>query len=192
MKLFLKGERCYTDRCSFERRGYPPGVHGQGRRKLSEYGIQLREKQKIKRVYGLMEKQFHLTFERAVRMKGITGTTLIQLLESRLDSVVYRLGFSTTRAQARQLVRHGHIRVGNRRVDIPSYRVPVGADVSVREKSRKMVTISEALEAAQRRPMPSWLTLDRETFTGRMETLPVREEITTPMEEQLVVELYSR
>ena len=191
-KLFLKGERCYTDKCAVERRPYPPGVHGQGRIKLSNYGLQLREKQKIRRVYGVLERQFRLYFARAERQKGITGSNLLGLLERRLDNVIYRLGFAVSRPDARQLVRHGHILVNGRKVDIPSFLVNVNDKIEVREKSRKSLRIQGALEAAGRRPSPSWLSVDAANFAGTVSGLPVRDEITLPMNEQLVVELYSR
>jgi small subunit ribosomal protein S4 len=192
-KLYLKGDRCYSDKCAVERRAFPPGQHGQSRRgKMSDYGLQLREKQKVKRIYGLAEKQFKLTYKRAARMKGVTGHNLLMLLELRLDNVVYRLGFASSRAQARQWVRHGHILVNGRRVDIPSARVKVGDVVAVREKSRKIPQIVESLEAVARRTVPSWLELDAENFSGTVKALPSREELTMPMQEQLIVELYSR
>ncbi len=192
-KLYLKGDRCYSDKCAVERRAFPPGQHGQSRRgKMSDYGLQLREKQKVKRIYGLAERQFKLTYQRAARMKGVTGHNLLMLLELRLDNVVYRLGFASSRAQARQWVRHGHILVNGRRVDIPSARVKVGDVVAVREKSRKIPQIVESLEAVARRTVPSWLELDAENFSGTVKALPSREELTMPMQEQLIVELYSR
>ena len=192
MKLFLKGERCFTDKCAADRRQYAPGQHGQARSKLSEYGIQLREKQKIRRIYGVLERQFRLYFERAERMRGITGSNLISLLERRLDNVVFRLGFSMSRSEARQMVRHGHILVNGRKVNIPSFLVKVGDKVEVREKSRKIQRIADSLGAVSRRPMPSWLDLDKAAFAGAVRAMPVREELTLQMNEQLVVELYSR
>lgn len=191
-KLFLKGERCFTDKCAIERRPYPPGQHGQGRIKHSDYGLQLREKQKMRRIYGILERQFRLYFDKAEGQRGITGTNLISLLERRLDNAVYRLGFAVSRPDARQMVRHGHILVNGRRVNIPSFLVKAGDKVEVREKSRKMTRVVGAVESAGRRPMPSWLSLDAENFAGQIVSLPVREEITLPMNEQLVVELYSR
>ncbi len=192
-KLYLKGDRCYSDKCAVERRAFPPGQHGQSRRgKMSDYGLQLREKQKVKRIYGLAEKQFKLTYKRAARMKGVTGHNLLMLLELRLDNVVYRLGFASSRAQARQWVRHGHVQVNGRRVNIPSARVKPGDVVSVREKSRKIPQIVESLEAVARRTVPTWLELDAENFSGTVKALPSREELTMPMQEQLIVELYSR
>ncbi len=191
-KLFLKGDRCYTEKCSFERRGYPPGQHGQGRIKFSEYGLQLREKQKIKRIYGLLEKQFRQLFEKADRTKGITGSNLLSMLERRLDNVAYRSGFANSRAEARQLVRHGHFAVNGKRVDIPSFMIGKGDVVEVREGSRPVARIGGALEAVKRREIPQWLELDATTFKARIRDLPVRDDITAPMEERLVVELYSK
>ena len=191
-KLFLKGDRCYTDKCAFERRGYPPGQHGQGRIKFSEYGLQLREKQKIKRTYGLLEKQFRSLFEKAENMKGITGHTLLSMLERRLDNVVYRSGFANSRAEARQLVRHGHLAVNGRRVNIPSYMVSKGDSVEVKEKSQKVARIAGALESVKRREIPQWLELDAAQMTARVRDLPARDDVTAPMEERLVIELYSK
>jgi small subunit ribosomal protein S4 len=192
LKLFLKGERCYTDKCAIERRNYPPGQHGQGRPKFSEYSIQLREKQKVKRIYGLLEKQFRRTFAEAARTKGITGETLLVLLERRLDSVAYRLGFASSRAEARSLVRHGHIFVNGKKVNIPSYTVRAGDVVSVKEPSRQMGRILSAMEGAQRRGVPEWAEVDRETYSGRIKVLPSRSDITMPINEKLIVELYSK
>ena len=192
LKLFLKGERCYTDKCAIERRNYPPGEHGQGRTKFSEYSVQLREKQKLRRMYGVLEGQFRRYFEMADRAKGVTGETLLQLLERRLDNIVYRIGFATSRSEARQLVRHGHFRVNGRKVDIPSYLVRPGDAVSVRERSQKVARIQEALELAQRRGIPDWLEVDPQTCSGRIKTLPVRSDLTMPINEKLVVELYSK
>lgn len=193
LKLFLKGDRCYSDKCAFDRRSYAPGDHGQRRRgKISDYGIQLREKQKIKRMYGLSEKQFRLFFEGAERKKGITGTNLLVMLERRLDNVVYRLGFVNSRSQGRHFVKHNHMLVNGKKVNIPSYRVKVGDVVEVREKSRKVQPISDALEAVVRRGIPQWLELEKENFKGTIKDLPAREDLTMPMQEQLVVELYSK
>ena len=191
-KLFLKGERCYTDKCSFERRKDPPGDHSKMRRKEKEYGKQLREKQKIRSLYGVLERQFRLYFERAERMKGVTGANLLILLERRLDNVVYRLGFASSRAEARQLVAHGHFNVNGRKVNIPSYMVSPGDQIELRERSREIKRIVEALEAGSRRPMRSWLELDAAAFRGSMQAMPVREEFEMDLDEQLVVELYSR
>ena len=191
-KLFLKGDRCNTDKCSFERRGYPPGQHGQGRIKFSEYGLQLREKQKIKRIYGLAEKQFRNLFEHAERMKGVTGSNLLSMLERRLDNVAYRSGFANSRSEARQLVRHGHFVVNGRRVNIPSFLVRKGDTVEIHEKSRNVARIAGALEAVKRREIPQWLELDSTSLKSRIRDLPSRDDITAPMEERLVVELYSK
>jgi small subunit ribosomal protein S4 len=180
MKLFLKGERCYTDKCAIERRNYPPGEHGQGRPKFSEYSLQLREKQKVKRMYGLLENQFRRTFTEAARTKGITGETLLVLLERRLDNVAYRLGFASSRAEARLLVRHGHILVNGRRVNIPSFTVRVGDVVSVKESSRQITRVTSAMEGAQRRGVPDWADVDRDACSGRIKILPARSDITMP------------
>jgi len=193
MKLFLKGDRCHTDKCAIERRNYAPGQHGQGRVKVSDYGTQLREKQRVKRTYGLLEKQFRDYFKKADRTKGVTGETLLVMLERRLDSIVYRLGFSTSRNEARQLVRHGHFLVNGRKVDIPSFQVRLGDVIEVREKSREVVCINEALDGVMRRGIPSWVELERDAFKGTVKTLPIRAEMTTPVfQEQLIVELYSK
>jgi small subunit ribosomal protein S4 len=192
LKLFLKAERCYTDKCAFERTSYPPGQHGTRRSKFSEYGQQLREKQKVRRLYGLQERQFRLTFARADRMKGVTGETLLRLLEQRLDNMVYRLGFASTRAEARQIVGHRHVTVDGRIVNIPSYVVKPGQEIALKESSRKCERFQENLERSQARTLLSWLELDRANFTGRVTGLPIREELTTPIEEQLIVEFYSR
>jgi small subunit ribosomal protein S4 len=192
LKLFLKGERCYTDKCAIERRNYPPGEHGQGRPKFSEYSIQLREKQKVKRMYGLLEKQFRRTFAEAARTRGITGETLLILLERRLDSVAYRLGFASSRAEARTLVRHGHIQVNGKKVNIPSYTVRAGDVISVKEQSRQMARVVSALEGSQRRGVPDWAEVDREAFSGRIKILPSRGDVTMPINEKLIVELYSK
>ena len=192
-KLFLKGDRCHTDKCSLERRNYAPGQHGQGRTKVTDYGTQLRAKQKVKRTYGLVEKQLRATFDKADRMKGVTGENLLMLLERRLDSMVYRMGFATSRNEARLLVRQGHFLVNGRKVNIPSYLVRVGDVVELKEKSRKIVRINEALDGVMRRGIPSWVELERDAFKGTVKTLPVREEMTTPeFQEHLIVELYSK
>jgi small subunit ribosomal protein S4 len=192
LKLFLKGERCYTDKCAIERRNYPPGEHGQGRSKFSEYAVQLREKQKVKRMYGLMERQFRRYFSLAETARGITGETLLLLLEQRLDNMIYRMGFATSRAEARQLVRHGHFLVDGRKVDIPSYLLRPGQIVTVHERSRAVARILEALEQAERRGVPDWLEVQREAFSGRVKALPARADLTMPINEKLVVELYSK
>jgi len=192
MKLFLKGDRCFKDKCAIERRKYPPGQHGRRRSKLLGYGIQLREKQKVKRIYGLLEQPFRLTFQRAERRKGITGANLLQELERRLDSVVYSLGFAASRAQARQLVRHGHVTVNGRKVTIPSARVSKGYVVAIKDKSRSNEQIKASVETARARGVPAWLDLSPETFSGTVLELPNREDIKLPIQEQLIVELYSK
>ncbi|MBW1696700.1 MAG: 30S ribosomal protein S4 [Deltaproteobacteria bacterium] len=193
LKLFLKGDRCYSDKCAFDRRGYPPGQHGQSRRgKISDYGIQLREKQKVKRMYGLSENQFRLFFKRAERQAGITGTNLLVLLERRLDNVVYRLGFVNSRSQGRHFVRHNHFLVNGKKVNIPSYQVQMNDVIEVREKSRNIKAIEEAMEAVARRGVPQWLDLEKENYRGVVKAFPVREDITMPIQEQLIVELYSK
>jgi small subunit ribosomal protein S4 len=193
MKLFLKGERCYSDKCAIEKRNVPPGQHGRARRaKIVGYGIQLREKQKVKRTYGVLENQFRRYFEAADRQKGITGQLLLQMLERRLDNVVYRLGFATSRAQGRQLVRHGHFTVNGRKVDIPSYQIRQGEVVAVRASSVENVTIQHAVEEVKGRGIPEWLTMEATGLAGRVSQLPTREQINLPVEEQLIVELYSK
>ncbi|MBW2061682.1 MAG: 30S ribosomal protein S4 [Deltaproteobacteria bacterium] len=192
MKLFLKGDRCYSDKCAYERRSYPPGMHAQRRRKVSDYGVQLREKQKVKRMYGLQEKQFRSYFTKAERQKGITGTNLLILLERRLDNVVYRLGYASSRSQARQLVTHKHLTVNSRSVNIPSYLIKQGDIVVLKEKSRQLGQIQESLTAVARRGIPQWLELDKDSFSGVIKALPTREDLTMPIEEQLIVELYSK
>ena len=193
IKLFLKGDRCYSDKCAFDRRSYAPGEHGQRRRgKISDYGIQLREKQKVKRMYGLSEKQFHLFFEKADRQKGITGTNLLVLLERRLDNVVYRLGFVNSRNQGRHFVRHNHFLVNGKKVNIPSYLIKVGDEITLREKSAKVQSIADSIEAVVRRGVPQWLELAKDQMKGVVKNLPVREDLTMPMQEQLIVELYSK
>ena len=193
LKLFLKGERCYTDKCAIERRGYPPGQHGQARgRKPTEYSVQLREKQKLKRVYGALEGPFRRLFARAERGRGITGENLMVLLESRFDNMIYIMGFATSRAAARQLIGHGHFTVNGRRVTIPSYTVKAGDEVQVREKSRKITRIQESVELAQRRGVPEWLEVRMDSFSATVRALPERSEITLPINEQLIVELYSK
>jgi small subunit ribosomal protein S4 len=193
MKLFLKGERCYTDKCAIEKRNVPPGQHGRARKaKMVGYGVQLREKQKVKRTYGILENQFRRYFESADRQKGITGQLLLQMLERRLDNVVYRLGFATSRPQARQLVRHGHFTVNGKKVDIPSFAVRLGDMVAVRSTSATNVTIQHATEEVKGRGVPEWLLLDLGALSGRISALPTREQINLPVEEQLIVELYSK
>jgi small subunit ribosomal protein S4 len=194
MKLFLKGERCHSEKCAIEKRNFVPGQHGKDRKaKIVGYGLQLREKQKTKRVYGLLETQFRNNFEKAAHMKGITGENLLGLLERRLDSVIYRMGLATSRAQARQVVRHGHIQVNGRKVDIPSFTVKPGDDVSVRETSKENPTILAAREATAHAPSPSWMDVDRDNLRGKISSLPRRDELVQiPINEQLIVELYSK
>lgn len=193
LKLFLKGDRCYGDKCAFERRPYAPGQHGQRRAgKYSDYRVQLREKQKVKRIYGLLEKQFRGYYFRAERQKGITGTNLLILLESRLDNIVYRMGFSSSRNQARQMVMHSHFQVNGREVNIPSFQVKPGDVVEVKEKSRKVPQILEAMETVVRRGIPNWIQIDKDKFKGVLDSLPNREELTMPIQEQLIIELYSK
>ncbi|MEN6321824.1 MAG: 30S ribosomal protein S4 [Syntrophaceae bacterium] len=192
LKLFLKGDRCYGDKCAFERRGYAPGDHGQLRRKYSDYGVQLREKQKLKRMYGLLERQFRGYFEKADRQKGITGTNLLLFLERRFDNMVFRMGFANSRNEARQLIKHNHFLINGKPVNIPSYLVNVGSEIQVREKSKKVERILEAMEIVARRSIPQWLELDKDNFRGVVKALPSREELVMPVQEQLVVELYSK
>ena len=193
MKLFLKGERCYGEKCAIERRNVPPGQHDKGRKaRLLGYGLQLREKQKVKRTYGVLEKQFRRYFEEADRQKGVTGETLLQLLERRLDNVVYRLGFATSRPQARQLVRHGHFTVNGKRADVPSLSVRPGDLVAVRATSAKNPAIKYAIEEVKGRGVPEWLELDGEKLAGRLSSAPTREQLNLPVQEQLIVELYSK
>lgn len=195
MKLFLKGQRCFTDRCAIEKRNYAPGEHGRSffRRKQSlGYGLQLREKQKVKRMYGVLERQFRRYFQKAARTKGVTGEVLLQLLERRLDNVVYRLGFGSSRIQARQLVRHGHVRVNGVKVTIPSYLTSKGDEVAVRQRSQKNVLIEASVEDVAGRGVPEWLSLDKASFTGQVLELPGKEHLRVPIEESLIVELYSK
>jgi small subunit ribosomal protein S4 len=192
IELYLKGERCYTDKCAIKRRNYAPGQHGQGRSKVSDYGVQLREKQKVRRIYGILEKQFRTYFEKAESLKGVTGENLLFLLERRLDNLVYRLGFAASRTEARQLVRHGHFTLNGRKVNIPSIQVKAGDVVQLREKSRNIAAINESLDAVVRRGMPQWLELQKDAHKGIVKAHPVREDITMPIQEQLIVELYSK
>jgi len=193
LKLFLKGDRCYSDKCAFERRSFAPGQHGQARmRKVSDYAVQLREKQKVRRIYGMLEGQFRKYFEIAERIKGVTGENLLMLLESRLDNVIYRLGYANSRNQGRQLVRHNHILVNGRKVNIPSFRVSVNDVITLREKSRNVAAITESLDAVVRRGVPAWLELDKDNYKGVVKSLPSRADITMPIQEQLIVELYSK
>jgi len=192
LKLYLKGDRCYTPKCAVERRAYAPGQHGQGRKKVSEYGLQLREKQKARRMYGILEGQFRRYFEKAERQKGITGENLLRLLERRLDNVIYRLGFGSSRSESRQLVRHGHFTVNGRKVNIPSYMIRVGDVIAVRDKSKDSPRIKELLERAGDRTPPAWLELEADQARARVVDLPTREQIDAPVQEHLIVELYSR
>jgi small subunit ribosomal protein S4 len=192
MKLFLKGDRCYTDKCAFDRRPYPPGVHGQRRNKPTEYGVRMREKQKVRRIYGILERQFRRYFASADRQKGVTGENLINSLERRLDSAVFRLGLSATRTDARQLVRHKHIQVNGKSVNIPSFLLKAGDKITLRESSRALKRVQQGIETAGRREQPEWLDFDKNSLTGVVRTLPVREAVTLPIQEQLIVEFYSR
>lgn len=193
LKMFLKGDRCYSDKCAFERRSYAPGQHGQNRfRKMSDYAVQLREKQKVKYMYGVLEGQFHKFFQEAERRKGVTGENLLMMLERRLDNVVYRLGFASSRDQARQMVRHNHFQLNNKKINIPSFQVSVGDVITLKEKSRKNEIIIDNLEGVARRGVPVWLELDATNFQATVKALPTREEVTMPIQEQLIVELYSK
>lgn len=192
MKLFLKGDRCFSDKCSFDRRGFPPGEHGQKRTKQSDYGMQLREKQKVRRIYGVSEKQFRIAFKKADRKKGITGANLLSMLETRLDNTVFRLGFVNSRNQGRHFVRHNHFTVNGQKVNVPSFQVKKGDVIELREKSRSIQAISESLEAIVRRGVPQWLEIDKANFKGEIKGVPAREDITLPIQEQLIVELYSK
>jgi small subunit ribosomal protein S4 len=192
MKLFLKGDRCFTEKCAIERRNYAPGQHGRRRSKVQAYGVQLREKQKLRRVYGVLERQFGLYFKSADRKRGKTGDNLLSFLERRLDNVVFRMGFASSRAQSRQLVNHRHVMVNGRIVDVPSFQVKTGDEVQIREKSRKNEFIQASVEAAQSRGVPEWLQVDAGNFRGAVLSLPAREHVTLPIQEQLIVELYSK
>lgn len=192
VKLFLKGDRCYTDKCAFDRRPYPPGVHGQRRSKPTEYGVRLREKQKVRHIYGLMERQFRRYFAMADASKGVTGENLLTNLERRLDSACFRLGFASTRTDARQLVRHKHVLVNGRVVNVPSFLLRPGDKVTIHERSKKLARIEQAQVTAGRREAPTWIELDTESLTGTVKTMPNREEITLPIQEQMIVEFYSR
>lgn len=192
MKLFLKGDRCYSDKCSFERRSYPPGQHGQRRTKLSDFGLQLREKQKLKRIYGMLERQFRVYFDRSNRKKGNTGANLLQRLECRLDTVVYRVGFADSRAEARQLILHRHFLVNGKPVNVPNIVLKAGDEVTVKEKSRNKVPLMRAMQNVQKREIPDWLELNAGEFKGKVRALPQRTHVTLPIEENLVVELYSK
>ena len=192
MKLFLKGERCYTDKCSFDRRPYPPGMHGQRRSKPTEYGVRMREKQKVRRIYGILERQFARYFDMADHQKGVTGENLLARLERRLDSAVYRMGFGTTRNDSRQLVRHGHVSVNGKTVNIPSYQVRPGDKIAIREASKQLVRVQTSLEVSGRREQPEWLDVNRDGLEATVRMLPPREALTLPIEEQMIVEFYSR
>ncbi|MFO8112658.1 MAG: 30S ribosomal protein S4 [Desulfosalsimonadaceae bacterium] len=193
VKLYLKGDRCYSDKCAIDRRTYPPGQHGQRRAgKTSDYGLQLREKQKVKRLYGLGEKQFRLFFHRADAGKGVTGVTLLVMLERRLDNVVYRLGFANSRVQSRQMVKHSHFLINGKKVNIPSYQMKVGDVIEIREKSKTVQAITDAVEAVVRRGMPQWLELDKDNLKGTVKAMPVRDDITMPIQENQIVEFYSK
>lgn len=191
-KLFLKGDRCYSEKCSYERGPFPPGQHGQARVKFSEYGLRLREKQKVRRVYGVLERQFRRYFSEADRSKGVTGENLLSLLERRLDNAVYRVGFASTRNEARQLVLHQHVLVNGKRVNVPSYMVKPGDKISIREKSRQIARINESIASSARRGEITWIEFEKESFTATVKTLPVRSEITQDIKEQYIVEYYSR
>lgn len=192
IKLFLKGDRCFTDKCAVERRNYAPGQHGQARTKISDYGLQLREKQKLRKMYGILERQFRGYFSIAERQKGVTGENLLKLLERRLDNIVYRLGFASSRNQARQLVTHGHFKVNGRNVNIPSFMLKAGDVVEIKEKAKEIPQILESITRMEGRGLPPWLELDREKLRGRLIHIPTKEEIALPIQEQLVVELYSK
>jgi small subunit ribosomal protein S4 len=191
-KLFLKGDRCYTDKCAFDRRPYPPGVHGQRRNKPTEYGVRMREKQKVRRVYGILERQFRRYFAAADRTKGVTGEQLINALERRLDSAVYRLGMSATRTDARQLVRHKHVQVNGKSVNVPSYLLKAGDKITLRDSSKGLKRVQLSMETSGRREQPEWLDFDKNALTGTVRSLPAREAVTLPIKEQLIVEFYSR
>ncbi len=193
LKLYLKGDRCYSDKCSFERRAFGPGQHGQARfKKLSDYAVQLREKQKVKSMYGMLEGQFRLSFQKADAQKGVTGENLLILIERRLDNTIFRIGFASSRNQARQLVRHNHIQINGRKVNVPSFLVSPGDVITLKEKSRANTVINENIEAVVRRGVPSWLELEKDNYKATVKALPNREELTLPIQEQLIVELYSK
>jgi small subunit ribosomal protein S4 len=191
-KLFLKGDRCYSDKCSVERRNYPPGQHGQGRSKYTDYGVQLREKQKVRRIYGLLEKQFRNYAHLAEQRRGVTGENLLLLLESRLDNIVYRMGFASSRSEARQLINHGHFLVNGKKVDIASFLTKPGMVIEVKEKSKKLKGIEDSMSAVGRRPVPQWLEVEPENFKGTIKGIPTREELPPTIREQLIVEFYSK
>lgn len=191
-KLFLKGDRCFTEKCSIERRQYPPGQHGQRRSKISDYGTQLREKQKVRKIYGVLEKQFRRYFHNAERKKGVTGEVLLQLLERRLDNMVYRMGFAPSRTSARQFVTHGHFLVNGKKVNIPSYMLQVGDIIEVKESIRDTELVKDSLSKIEQRGIPSWVEIDFQNFKGKLLQIPAREDIQLPAQEQLIVELYSK
>jgi small subunit ribosomal protein S4 len=192
MKLFLKGDRCFSEKCAVEKRRFAPGQHGKRRTKVQGYGIQLREKQKVKRIYGMLENQFHLAYQQAVRKKGITGEVLLQLLERRLDNVVFRLGFASSRWQSRQIISHGHVRVNDRKVDVGSYLVKPGDTIGVKDRIKKNAFLLAAVDHARGRGFPPWLSLDSEGLKGTVTALPTRDTITLPIQEQMIIELYSK
>lgn len=192
MKLFLKGTRCYTEKCAFERRKYPPGQHGHNKGKLSDYGLQLREKQKVKRMYGVMERQFKNYFEKATKMKGVTGENLLKLLERRIDNVIYRMGFAINRRQARQLVKHGFFLVNGRKVDIPSYLLRAGDEIELTQAGKELEVIKESLALAEQRGFPAWVEVNIAEMKGKFVRIPEREEMQLPVQEQLIVEFYSK
>lgn len=192
VKLFLKGDRCYTDKCAIERRGYAPGQHGLSRSKHSDYGVQLREKQKVRRIYGILEAQFKNSVLKAIRQRGVSGEHLLILLERRLDNVIFRMGFANSRQEARQLVRHGHFRINGKKINIPSYLLRVGDVIEVKEKSKKVQRIIESLKTLDRRGTPGWIEVERNAMRGSLKALPTRADVTMPIEEKLIVEYYSR
>ena len=192
MKLFLKGERCFSEKCAVEKRRFAPGQHGKRRTKVQGYGIQLREKQKVKRIYGMLENQFRLAYQKAVRSRGVTGEVLLQMLERRLDNVVLKLGFASSRWQSRQLISHGHVRVNNRKVDIPSYLVKAGDQITLKDRVRKNTFLLESVDHTRARGIPEWLSLDADALKGSVVALPSRESITLPIQEQMIIELYSK
>lgn len=193
MKLYLKGERCYSEKCAYTRRPYPPGQHGQGRIKLSEYAIRLREKQKVRRIYGVVEKQFRGYYTAATRRKGRTGEEMLAMLERRLDNIIYRMGFAASRSDARQLLRHGHIHINGKRVDIPSYQVNIGDEIELKDKAKAYTRVAVAIGGAEKRPLVSWVEVDRGKHKGKLKAQPIREELNEPLiDEQLIVEYYSR
>ncbi len=193
MKLYLKGERCYSEKCAYTRRPYPPGQHGQGRIKLSEYAIRLREKQKVRRIYGVVEKQFRGYYTAATRRKGRTGEEMLAMLERRLDNIIYRMGFAASRSDARQLLRHGHIHINGKRVDIPSYQVNIGDEIELKDKAKAYTRVAVAVGGAEKRPLVSWIEVDRGKHKGKLKATPIREELNEPLiDEQLIVEYYSR